>query len=429
MTNPHTISRRDFAQLLAIGGTAVMLPGAPPALATPASAPLVQPRLADEKYWIGIREQFLMPKDLAPMNAANLCPSPKPVVDALVEATHRMDRDPSPQSRASHGPAREETRRLIAEKLRATPEEIVITRNTSEANNFVSNGLTLQAGDEVVIFSDNHPSNHAAWREKAARFGYEVKIVEQKSPHPGAEYYVQAFTAALTSRTKVLAITHVTNSAGDLMPAAELCRIARERGVLSVLDGAQTFGVLDVNLSEIRPDFYTASAHKWPCGPKETGILYVNTAVQDRIAASIVSLYAGAVGISRRLEGFGQRDEAAVVAFGEAIRFQNRIGAAQIEARSRELAQALITGLKGLDGVTMWTHPEPARSAAVVTFQPGSLDPRRLAAALYEKDRIVCASRGGTDRPGIRLSPHLYNLHTEVDRAVGAVKRYLASGV
>jgi selenocysteine lyase/cysteine desulfurase len=187
--------------------------------------------------------------------------------------------------------------------------------------------------------------------------------------------------------------------------------------------------VLDVNLTEMRPDFYSGSAHKWPCGPRETGLLYVNREVHDRIWPSVVSLYAGAVGISKKLEANGQRDDAALAALSEAVKFQNTIGRAAIERRARQLAQATIEGLRGMAGVTLWTHTDPARSAAIVVFRPGSLDPRRLSAALSEKDRVVCTARGGDDRPGLRVSPHFYNTMDEVERTLGAIRKYMASGV
>jgi isopenicillin-N epimerase len=351
------------------------------------------------------------------------------VVEATFESTRSVERDPSAQNRRHTQEGREAARRRIAEALRATPEEIVITRNTSEANNFVSSGLDLKAGDEVLVFSDNHPSNQAAWREKARRFGYAVRTVDQVNPHPGAEYYIDAFTRAMTPATKVVAFTHVTASVGDLMPAREICRAARERGILSLVDGAQSFGVLDVNLSDMQPDFYTGSAHKWPCGPKETGVLYVNQRAHGRISPSVVSLYAGAVGISRTLEAFGQRDEPGIMGFGEALAFQSKIGRKAIEDRARELTAMLVEGLQKIDGVKVWTHAARERSAAVVSFQPATLDVRKLHGALYEKDRIVCATRGGNDRPGIRFSPHFYNTHAEIERALSAVAKYVRSGL
>jgi selenocysteine lyase/cysteine desulfurase len=393
-------------------------------------APLRQtPEQPDEQFWQSVRHQFLMPPELAVLNAANLCPSPAPVLEAMYRSTKDMDGDPSFDNRQKMSAGKEETRRLVARFLRVTPEEIVLTRNTSEANNMVSSGLDLKAGDEVIIFADNHPSNNAAWKQKAKRFGYTVATIDQPTPHPGPEYYLDAVRKAITSRTRVLAFTHQTSTVGDVLPAKELCQIARERGVMTLVDGACTFGMLDLDLSDIQPDFYTGSAHKWPCGPKEVGVLYVNTRVQASIQPSIISAYAGAVGISRTLEAMGQRDEPAIIGFGEAIAFQTTIGRKAIEARSRSLGQALIAGLRGIDGVQLWTHPDPSRSGSVVSFRPGSLDVVRLSAALYHTDRIGCATRGGADRPGVRFSPHIYNTMAEVDRSVAAIAKYVHQGV
>jgi selenocysteine lyase/cysteine desulfurase len=420
-------SRRDFARLFALGGSAALLPARPHAWsqAPPPAAPVAP----DEGYWRDIRARFVMPPGFACFNAANLCPSPAAVLDACADWTRNVDRDPSPQNRQKTRDGREAARRTLAGCLRVTPEEIVITRNTSESNNIVSSGLDLKRGDEVVIFGDNHPSNHAVWRQKAERFGFAVRIVEQRNPHPGAEYYVDAFRRTLTPATRVVAFTHVTSTVGDVLPARELCRLARDHGALSVVDGAQSFGVLDVDLSDLQPDFYTGSAHKWPCGPKENGVLYVNARVHDRIKPTIVSLYPGEVGISRTLEAFGQRDEPSMIGFDAALAFQNRIGRAAVEKRARHLTAMLIDGLRRIDGVRIWTHFDEARSAAVVSFQPGSLDVRKLHQALYERDRIVCATRGGTDRGGVRFSPHFYNLESDVTRAVDAVKGYITRGL
>jgi selenocysteine lyase/cysteine desulfurase len=422
------LSRREFAGRLGAAGLATALArGTEGAAAARGVSPA--PPAPSEAFWRSVREQFLQPPDLAVMNAANLCPSPVPVVDALVAATRDMDRDPSFPNRVKMREGKEATRKLLAEFLRVTPEEIVIARNTSEASNLVSSGLDLKAGDEVLLFSDNHPSNLDAWKLKARRFGYTVKVVDQVNPHPGAEYYLDAFAREMTDRTKVLGFTHLTSTVGDLFPARDLCRRARARGVLTLVDGAQTLGLLDVDLSDMQPDFYTASGHKWPCGPKEVGVLYVNKSAQARIWPSIVSAYPGAVGLSRTFESFGQRDEPAIIALGEALRFQTRIGRPAIEARARELGRALISGLQKIDGVKLWTSPDPGRSVAVVSFEPAGLDVAKLSAALYEKDRVAGAPRLGADRRGLRLSPHFFNLHAEVERALAAVQRYVKTGL
>jgi selenocysteine lyase/cysteine desulfurase len=423
-----TVSRRDFSRLFLAGGSAALFSHPAWAQAPPSGLPAAGPS-AGESFWNAVRAQFVMPPDLAVMNAANLCPASAPTLQVLCRETEDVDRNPSPQNRARLSQARENTRKALAEFLRVTAEEIVITRNTSESNNLVSNGVELKAGDEVVIFADNHPSNNQAWQEKSKRFGFTVKVVEQKNPHPGAEYYIDAFTKALGPQTRVLAFTHFTNTVGDLFPAKEICAAARARGVITLLDGAQTFGLFDVNVREIDPDFYSGSAHKWPCGARECGVLFVNARMHDRIWPTSYSAYPGAVGISRRLEAFGQRDEATMIAFAEALAFQTRVGRPAIEARSKALAQQLLAGLRKIDGFRAFTSPEPDRTGAVVTFAPGALDMRKLVAALYQNDKVAVTTGGGAGRNGVRVSPHFYNTPEEIDRLLAALTRYSRSGV
>src|SRR5262245_56493827 len=201
------VSRRDFARFLALTGSAALWPDFPKGLI---QSPLPRtPLEPDEQFWKEVRARFLMPPDLAFINAANICPTSVPVLEALEKNTRLLDGNPSSASRARLTEGREESRRLIAQALRVTPEEVVITRNTSEANNFVSSGLHLSAGDEIIVFGDNHASNFVAWREKAKRFGFTVVEVPVVSPHPGPEAYTEAFVKAMTPKTRVIAITHV----------------------------------------------------------------------------------------------------------------------------------------------------------------------------------------------------------------------------
>ena len=239
----------------------------------------------------------------------------------------------------------------------------------------------------------------------------------------------------ITPQTKVISFTHLTSTVGDLFPAKELCTLARERGILTLVDGAQTFGLMDVDLSDMQPDFYSGSAHKWPCGPKENGVLYINKSAQSKIWASIFSAYPGRVGVSKTFEGFGQRDEPAMIAFGEALTFQTKIGRAQIEKRSRELTQALMAGLKKIDGVKIWTSPGSVtvgRGAVVPAGQPRR--PEAVAGALPEgSHRLRDARRPGPPgHPPVaallqharRRRPHgRGDQEVHVDRRVGQKRR------
>jgi selenocysteine lyase/cysteine desulfurase len=422
-----SMDRRDFARLFAFGGSAALLghPRFAGAQPTPLRDISLRPGAVD---WTAVREQFAIPEEVSVLNAANLCPAPRRTLESVSAATARLDSEPFPSYRSEIGSAKEWTRDQLAAHLRVSPEEILITRNTSEANNWVSNGLDLGPGDEVLIFSDNHPSNNRAWKAKAERFGYTVIEVPHVDPHPGAEYYLEAFERALTVRTRILAFMQHTNTSGDLFPARELCSLAHERGVLTLVDGAQSFGLMDVDLSDWQPDFFSGSAHKWACGPKEVGVLFVNQRVHDRFQPSVYSAYTGSRGLSRTHEGLGQRDTPALRAFGEQIEFLVTIGQGEIEARSRELASMLVEELSALDGVHMWTPSQPERRGAVVTFRPGEIAGSRVVAAL-EEDGIVAAARGGDDRPGVRFSPHFYNTERDIERGVAAIRGYMQSGL
>ncbi len=423
----HSMSRREFARLFAMGGSAAIL--SHQTLLGSKSLKMTDPRTpAGTLDWETVRSQFLIPPELTVLNAANLCPSPGPVLKTVYDYTKRLDSEPVPSYRAEMREVKELTRKQLAEYLRVTPEEILITRNTSESNNWVSNGLDLGSDDEVVIFSDNHPSNNEAWKERSKRFGFTVKEVPPLNPHPGFDYYLEAFEKAMTHRTRVLSFTHLSNTVGDLFPAKELCGMARKRGILTLIDGAQSFGLLDVDLSDIQPDFYTGSAHKWPCGPKETGVLFVNGSVHDKFWPSVYSAYKGSDGLAKTHEGLGQRDTPALYAFGQQIEFLRKIGQEKIEERSGDLATEIIEELQKTKGVYIYTPDERALRSAVVTFRPANLEPAKVVKAL-EEDGIVAANLGGENWAGVRFSPHFYNSNSDVERAIGAIRRYLRKGL
>ena len=423
----HSMSRREFARLFAMGGSAAIL--SHQTLLGSKSLKMTDPRTpAGTLDWETVRSQFLIPPELTVLNAANLCPSPGPVLKTVYDYTKRLDSEPLPSYRAEMREVKELTRKQLAEYLRVTPEEILITRNTSESNNWVSNGLDLGSDDEVVIFSDNHPSNNEAWKERSKRFGFTVKEVPPLNPHPGFDYYLEAFEKAMTPRTRVLSFTHLSNTVGDLFPAKELCGMARKKGILTLIDGAQSFGLLDVDLSDIQPDFYTGSAHKWPCGPKETGVLFVNGSVHDKFWPSVYSAYKGSDGLAKTHEGLGQRDTPALYAFGQQIEFLRKIGQEKIEERSGDLATEIIEELQKTKGVYIYTPDERALRSAVVTFRPANLEPAKVVKAL-EEDGIVAANLGGENWAGVRFSPHFYNSNSDVERAIGAIRRYLRKGL
>jgi len=382
-----------------------------------------------EGYWSMVAGQFPFRPGKIPMNAANLCPSPRIVSERVAELTRDEDADISNPNRAKFNTLADEARKKVAEHVGVSADEIALVRNTSEANNTINNGVPLTAGDEVVLWDQNHQCNNAAWDVRAARHGFTVKRVTLPSPTPGAAEIVKLFEAALTPRTKVLSITYISNSSGIRLPAKQLCSLARQRGIHAHLDGAQAWGALHLDLAGIGCDSFSASAHKWLMGPKQVGLLYVR---RERIAPlwpSIVSVgwnqdAMTAKIASKKFETLGQRDDAGLAAVGTAIDFHRMIGFANVEARTLELAAALKQGLSKINRVKLVTPMDPTQSGGVVISQIADLDRAKMSALvkdLYDKYGIAAAATGG-----LRLSPHVYNTMADVDLAIRGVKELVA---
>ena len=381
-------------------------------------------QVPDEAYWGRVKLSFPLTSGLVLMNAANLCPSPFVVQDAVFAWTRDVDADPSFQNRGKYAPLKEGSREAVARHIGADPDEIALTRNTSESNNTVVSGVPLQRGDEVVLWDQNHPTNATSWDERAKVDGFTVKRVSTPAAPESPGLLVDAMVGALTSRTKVLAFSHVSNATGVRMPAAELCEVARSRGIMTLLDGAQTCGALHMRVHEIGCDFYTASTHKWLTGPKEGGVLYVRSEMIERLRASDVGVgWAGALeGGARKFENLGQRDDACVAAIQTAVEFHARIGSLVVEQRLLELTGALRQGLRErIPSVEFHTPSTPAMSSGVLVFRVSGTDSGAAYRALYDEYRVAGAGRGGAFS-GIRLSPHIYNTLADVERALDAIQ-------
>lgn len=406
---PSSRSRRSF------------LSGAIPATVAMQFPALLNAAADDEAFWTQVRNHFPFSEQRVPMNAANLCPSPRVVSDRVAELTRDMDNDCSARNRAKFTVLLEDSRSRIAGLLGASPDEIALVRNTSEANNIVNNGLPLKAGDEVVVWDQNHPTNNVAWDVRAARFGIVVKRVATPASPRNPSELVDVFARALTPRTRVLTITYVSNVSGIRLPAKQLCELARSRGIYVHVDGAQTWGACEINLRHLGCDSYSASAHKWFLGPREVGLLYVRS---ERIAEIWPNTVAPGWGEdaapdvvgARKFESLGQRDDAKLAALKTTADFHAAIRTSRTDARVVELATALKTKLKSLD-VPLTTPMDPALSGGVVIVRAAGAKGKEAYETLDRKFGISGAATGG-----LRLCPHIYNTMEHIERAVEGVK-------
>ena len=404
-------TRRRFLQSLAAGSVVH------PLLAGRSAGAQSHRAGGPDALWEEVRRQFAFRDERVPMNAANLCPSPRAVAERVSALTRDIDVDCSFPNRAKFGPLLDKSREAVASQLGVTADEIALVRNTSEANNVVNAGLPLRAGDEVVVWDQNHPTNNVAWEVRGARYGLAVTKVATPAAPSGVDELVEVFGRALTPRTRVLALTHVSNVSGLRLPVRELCEVAHRRGIHVHVDGAQSWGALDVDLRDLGCDSFTGSAHKWFMGPKEVGLLFVRA---DRVEEIWPSIVAPSWGNdveprpqgARKFESLGQRDDAALAAIGTTVAFQDRLGMKRIEARMVELVTMLKTGLRAA-GFELATPMEPELSGGVAIAKVDPERRGRLVTALYERYGIAGAATGG-----LRLCPHVYNTREHVSRAV-----------
>ncbi len=423
MTRSQT--RREFLR----AGGALMLGGAG------MSAAEAQRRLAapgqDESYWDMVRAQFSFTEEAVPMNAANLCPSFRAVAENVSMLTADIDRDCSFDNRRKFAGLLEQTRARVAAQLNVAADEVALVRNTSEANNIVNGGLPLRAGDDVLVWDQNHPTNNVAWEVRAARFGLRVRKVRTPAAPRSAEELIDAFADEFRADTRVLAITHVSNVSGIRLPVKELTRRARERGIHVHLDGAQTWGSMALDLRDLDVDSYAASAHKWYMGPKEVGLLYVRESRIGDIWPAVVAPGWGdgpetTLTGARKFESLGQRDDAALAGLGVAAGIHDLIGPMRIEQRIAQLAQRLKQGIAdaGLELLTPmaseFSHGvcivrlEPARRPAACGYAQRfttrwnmSTGPRpQCKPCLRERPRVPPHRQGAAERPGfVRNGP------------------------
>ena len=378
---------------------------------------------SSDAYWDLVKQQFPLEHGLIYLNAANICPSSRPVLDRHLEFLRDFHANPSFQNRDKYKPLYERLRGKLGAMLGVSSDEIAVTRNTSEANNMVVTGVVLKPGDEVIITSHNHQSNNVAWTHRAKREGFAVTSVPVAIPARSREDLIAGFERAITPRTRLLALTHVTSTTGILYPVKEIVELARKRDIWVHVDGAQTFGALDVNLRELGCDSYSASAHKWLTGPLEAGLLYVRTERLPEIWPSIVTAgWSEELKGARKLDVLGQRDDPRLAAFEAAVDFMAVIGIKNVETRSRALTLRIKRQLSEIPGVQLKTNLEPDLSGTLVKFALRNRPTREAYDILYARHRVALALTPSGDAEGLRYAPHIYNSSDDIDRAVEAVR-------
>ena len=392
--------------------------------------------IPDEAFWNSVRQEFTFPETTLPMNAGNLCPAFREIAEEVCRLTAQLDLDVSFEARKVFQSRLEGSRQAVAKHLGVRdPQDIALVRNASEANCVVNVGLMgLGPGKRVLLWEENHPTNREAWRIRARRLGFAIDWVTDLRQLRSEEALVEKFRAKLTPDTLVLTFSEISNISGLKLPAKALCTMAHAQAeawgteILVHVDGAQSWGALNLNLTEMGCDSFAGSAHKWFMGPREVGLLFV----KKKWAKHIVPIICGYDGHLRvdeqlkesalRFETLGQRDDAAIAPMADTVRLHHWIGPQRIAERISSLAERLKAGLR--EKVEFVTPTEPGLSHGIVVIKLAS-EAQAAAAAhrLYERFGIAGAPIHDhrTGIFGLRLCPHVYNLEAHVDQAIQAV--------
>jgi selenocysteine lyase/cysteine desulfurase len=388
---------------------------------------------ADETYWREIQFAFTLDRTLINLNNGNQCPSPTVVHEACKRYMDWSNQAPV-YHRGMIERNIETARRRLAEEFGADPEELAITRNASESLQIAQNGLDLKPGDEVITTEQDYGRMLTTWDQRARRDKIKVTRLDFPCPTTQADL-LQRFERAVTPQTKVLHFCHITNQSGQLFPVRDLSRMARQRGITTIVDGAHAMGHFPFKLRDLEMDFYGVSLHKWLLAPLGTGLLYVR---RDRIASTWPLQAAPERRDSdvRKFEEIGTSPAATKAAINEAVAFQQAIGIERKAARLRYLTLRWANELKKNPRIRLHSSLDVGQTWGLAVVSIDGIDSNKLVPYLWDKYRIVITTVGHENEKdpklsyrGLRVTPNIYTPLEEIDTFVEAMQGAVKNGL
>ena len=379
---------------------------------------------SEDAYWAEMRKQFLIPEDEIYLNNGTVGSSPAPVLRAVFDGyvtTEKMaQQDPEDYPIWGYA-AWNEFRDPLAEFVGCKRDEIALLRNATEANSYIANGLDLKPGDEVLMTDQEHPGGEHPWNLKSRRYGIVIKRVTLPRPVKNADQVLNLFNDAITPRTRVMFFSHITTFSGVVLPAKELCALARSKGILSAVDGAHVPGMMRLNVHDLGCDMYSSSPHKWLFAPKGSGFLYVRDEVIDRLWNTIVTEGWDEPQLrAERFQRIGSSNVPSLWGLRASIKLANEIGIERIEQRHRHLADYVLSEMQKR-GAESWTSPDPALRCAIVSVNVPPIARMQLENWMWKTHKIRI--RGG-DPHKLRLSTPYYLQKKDIDRFLEKFDEY-----
>ncbi len=322
----------------------------------------------------------------------------------------------------------EESRQRIAARINADADEIALTGNATDGVAYVTAGLDWNAGDEVIISDQEHPAMNYPWHYTAQRYGV---VVKRFTVHHDPDQSLASIRSLITPKTRLIGSSHVTSPNGIRLPVKQICALAHAHGALALIDGAQSFAVMPIDVRDMGCDFFTSNAHKWLGGPKGTGFLYARQEWMERLhpayvgAGSLKSFRFDEVVLhpsGKRFE-FGTRGFPIHASIGLALDWFDQLGWEAVSQRIQHLSGYLKRRLSDIPGVELWTPLQWDRSSGLVTFRVVGKDELALQKQ-FEENKLYPRTLGkGSEK--IRVSTALFNSEEEIDCLVECVRKFV----
>jgi isopenicillin-N epimerase len=375
----------------------------------------------------GARAQFLLREDIHYLNHGSFGACPAPVFAVYQRLQRELEAEPVDflDLRRSFPGRMAAARSALAGYLGAASDEIVFVPNATTGINVVARSLKLEAGDEVLSCDHEYGAMDRTWRFLCRRSGARYRRRELPWPVEDPAAVVDAVWAGVTDRTRVMFLSHITSPTALVLPVADLVARARERGILTVIDGAHVPGQLDLDLNALGADFYTGNCHKWLLAPKGAAFLYARRERQELLEPLVVSWgwESEDPGPSRFVdehEWTGTRDPSAALAVPAALDFLREHDWPRMRKACRKLLLGARAQVGDLTGLEPPAPPDPWL-AQMATLPLPVCDPAALCLALRERHRVEVPVFTFKDRPWLRISIQAYNTPADVAALTAAL--------
>ncbi len=382
----------------------------------------------DEDFWLEVQQAFTLDRTIINLNNGGVSPSPRIVQEAMRRYLEYSNTAPVYTMWQVLEPEIEAVRHRLAASFGCDPEEMAITRNASEALEIVQLGIPLERGDEVLTTTQDYPRMLTTWHQRERREGIVLRQISFPVPPPSPDDLADRVERAITPKTKVIHVCHITNLTGQIFPIRRIVRAARERGIEVIVDGAHAYAHFPFTRDELDCDYYGTSLHKWLLAPHGTGFLYVRKAKIERLWPLMAAPPEMNRDI-RKFEEIGTHPAANHNAIAEALTFHEGLGAERKAARLRYLFQRWAKRLERQPKVKILTPYDAPQSCGLASFSVEGLDVNKLVTYLWDKHRIIVTPIVHQEFTCVRVTPNVYTTVSEIDRFGDVMEELIRKGL